>query len=118
MNENEAQAFAARWIDDWNRHDAQMLLSHYAENVEYASPFVATLAKEPSGILRGRAALERYIAAGLAAYPDLHFELRQVFVGVQSVVLHYRSVNDLLAAETLIFDNQGKICRVLAHYTR
>jgi hypothetical protein len=52
----------------------------------------------------------------LKAYPALKFELVRVYSGVQSCVLEYLSVNGLRAAETLEFNADGRIRRVLAHY--
>ena len=36
-----AEAFAANWIDAWNRHDIDAILSHYSEDVIFLSPVAA-----------------------------------------------------------------------------
>lgn len=112
-----AGQFANEWIDAWNAHDLKKILSHYADEVEFSSPFVIQLFNEPSGSLRGKKELETYFAKGLAAYPDLKFELLHVLPSIQSVVLSYRSVKNLLAAEVMFFDSEGKVIKVVAHYT-
>ena len=38
--------------------------------------------------------------------------------GVNRVTLYYRSINNMLAAEVMMFNPQGKVERVLAHYTQ
>ncbi|MGC3956938.1 MAG: nuclear transport factor 2 family protein [Verrucomicrobiota bacterium] len=107
---------ALEWLAAWNAHDVERILAHYAEDVEFFSPFVAKLTGNPEGVLRGKAALRDYFTRGLAAYPTLKFEFIRLYPGVRSCVLEYRSVNDLRAAETMEFDGAGKVCRVQAHY--
>jgi ketosteroid isomerase-like protein len=108
--------FAKEWLQAWNNHDLDAILAHYAETIEFTSPFALKLAPESEGKLHGKAELRRYFARALEAYPDLHFQPLHTTSSVGSVVLIYRSVNDLLAAEMMEFDEDGKVSRVLAHY--
>ena len=117
MTPEEAGAFAKEWIDAWNSHDLERILSHYGAGVEFRSPFIVHVLNEPSGTIRGREALRDYLARGLAAFPDLKFELMRALPGIRSVVLLYRSVRGLLAAEVMDLDDSGKVVRVAAHYT-
>ena len=48
LSESEADAFVADWMEAWNDHDLERILGHYADDVEYYSPFIAQLA-EPGG---------------------------------------------------------------------
>lgn len=107
---------AREWLAAWNAHDLDRILTHYAEDVEFFSPFIVKLTGNSAGMLRGKAALRDYFARGLAAYPDLKFEFIRLYPGVCSCVLEYRSVNNLRAAETMEFDAAGQVCRVQAHY--
>ena len=109
-------SYAQKWIAAWNAHDLDGILSDYADDVELISPFVAKLTGQSPGVLRGKAALRDYFAQALNAYPTLRFEFIRVYLGVQSCVLEYRSINGLCAAETMEFHEQGKVRRVLAHY--
>lgn len=111
-----AQHLASQWVEAWNAHDLDAILSHYAENIEFTSPFVVKLTGDSSGTLHGKAALRDYFSRGLSAYPDLHFDLLRVLAGVDSVTLYYRSVNGLYAAETMQLGPDGLVTRVLAHY--
>jgi ketosteroid isomerase-like protein len=108
--------FANEWIAAWNSHDLERILSHYSERVIFTSPFAAKLAPESGGTLQGKAALRAYFSAALKAYPELEFKLSHVTQSVHSVVLIYRSVNGLLAAEMMEFDKDNSIVRVVAHY--
>ena len=48
--------------------------------------------------------------------PDLHFELLDVCVGVNSIAVYYKSVMDKLAIDVMEFDADGKVERVVVHY--
>ena len=111
-----ARRLAGAWFEAWNRHDLESILAHYAEDVELSSPLVARILGIADATVRGKTALRAYFARALAAFPELRFEPIEVAAGVCSVVLVYRSVNGLLAAETLIVGDDGRIVRVLAHY--
>lgn len=117
MKPRDFGSHAQEWLAAWNAHDLERILSHYAEDVEFCSPFIAKLTNNPDGVLHGKARLRDYFARGLAAYPDLKFEFLRLYPGVRSCVLEYRSVNNLRAAETMEFNGTGKISRVQAHYT-
>jgi hypothetical protein len=53
----------------------------------------------------------------LRAYPTLRFDFIRLYSGVRSCVLEYDGVNGLRTAEVMEFDEQGKVRRVLAHYS-
>ena len=111
----QADEFAAEWIAAWNSHDLERILSHYSADFTMASPRIATIANEPSGVLRGKAAVAAYWAKALALLPDLHFELIATFVGADSVAIHYEGVRGP-AVEVFFFDADGLVCRAAAHY--
>lgn len=112
-----AETIANKWIENWNNHDLEAILSHYAEDIEFSSPFIVKLLGDENGKISGKNALRDYFAKGLVAYPDLKFELLTTLKGVDSVVLYYRSVNNLLAAEYMEINTDGLISRVVAHYS-
>jgi len=70
---------------------------------------------EPSGALKGKAAIRDYWSRALARIPDLRFELVGVYAGAASVVIHYRGPRGL-SAELFWFDAAGKVYRAAAHY--
>ena len=114
MSESEAKTFASEWMSAWNSHDLDAILAHYADSIEFSSPFAANLMGD--SLVRGRASLRDYFSRALERFPDLHFSGLSVYSGAHSVVLCYRSVNDLDAAETMVFDEAGRVSRVWAHY--
>ncbi|MEE3719179.1 nuclear transport factor 2 family protein [Tumidithrix elongata RA019] len=105
------------WIEAWNAHDLDRIMSHYAEGVEFTSPFIVKLLGDRTGTVKGIPELRAYFAKGLAAYPQLKFELIQILLGVDSFIIYYRSVNDLIAAEQFFVNPAGAIVKVAAHYS-
>jgi hypothetical protein len=118
MNEQLARNLAEDWIDAWNRHDLDAILRHYAPDVEFTSPFVPALSGDQSGTLHGRERLAAYFQKGLQAYPDLHFDFIQILTGIDSLLLYYRSVNGMLAAEMMTVNAEGLIQLVRVHYVK
>jgi hypothetical protein len=49
--------------------------------------------------------------------PPLQFELIDVFVGVESITLYYKSVGRRLVAETLFINRSGKATRGIAQWS-
>ena len=116
MTKAQAQALAQEWIEAFNNHDLERILSHYADPVELKSLLVTKLLGDPAGTVRGKSALRSYFAKGLAAAPDLKFELLDVFAGVSSVAIYLRSSVRGLQLEVMELDANGQIARVLVHH--
>jgi hypothetical protein len=122
LSESEADAFVAEWMEAWNGHDLERILGHYADDVEYYSPFIAQLA-EPGGPgadgrLVGKVAVRAYFADALGRYPDLHFSPPvHVAVGSGSVCFVYTSIKGLTAVETLVLAPGSRtVARAHCHY--
>ncbi len=110
-----AERFARHWIAAWNAHDIDDILSHYSEDFEMSSPYIAQIAQQPSGKLVGKRAVGDYWRSALALMPTLHFELIEVLAGVDSVIIYYQGVRGL-AAELFFFDEDALVQRACAHY--
>lgn len=93
-------------------------MAHYDDDVEYSSMFVSKFTGDGTGKIRGKQNVREYLSKGLAVYPDLHFKIINVFVGVSSITLHYESVNSLIAAELFELNSHMQAKRVLCHYTK
>lgn len=104
------------WMAAWNAHDLERILSHYADDIVFESPFAQKLFPASGGKVEGKGRLREYFSKGLAAYPNLRFSDMRVYSGVNSFVATYTSVNGLRAAETFCLNSYGKIRRVFAHY--
>jgi ketosteroid isomerase-like protein len=112
----DPQAFAQEWIDSWNSHDLDRILSHYADDFQMTSPFIAQLMNEPSGTLKGKENVRAYWANALTRIPDLHFNLIEVLTSVNSITIYYQAVFGKRAAEVFFFNESGKVSRAIAHY--
>jgi ketosteroid isomerase-like protein len=117
MDNAFAEHFANDWIDAWNSHDLQRILSHYADDFEMTSPVIIQLTNEPSGTLRGKTAVGDYWTKALQLIPDLHFELITTLVGVNSITLYYHGARGRLAAEVFHFNQDQKVTKAFAHYS-
>jgi len=106
-----AHEFAKEWIAAWNSHDLDRILSHYVEDFEMSSPLIIERKIDPSGVLRGKAAIRAYWAIGLAAVPPIQFELIDVHVGVNSIGILYRSIGRRRVIEMLTFNDQREVIR-------
>ena len=116
ISKDWAEQFAKEWVDSWNAHNLERVLSHYAEDFEMSSPFIVGFTGETSGTLKGKSDVGAYSRTALERIPDLHFELLQVFVCVNSITIYYRAVLDKLATEVLFFNPDGKAYKAFAHY--
>lgn len=112
-----AQQFAANWIAAWNSHDMEEILRHYSEDLEITTPMIRLATGVDSDSLKGRQAVAGYWANALKRLPDLHFELVDVTVCINSVALYYRSVMNKMCVEVMFFNEEGKVNRMLAHYS-
>ena len=87
ITEKQAREFASHWIKAWNDHDIEAIISHYSEDVEYFSVFLARLSDNPAGTLQGKAKVRDYLARGLTAYTDLPYELLGLYLGIHNLVI-------------------------------
>ncbi|MEZ5502716.1 MAG: nuclear transport factor 2 family protein [Halioglobus sp.] len=109
--------FAREWIDAWNAHDMERILTHYADDFEMASPLIVERLGVPAGRLRGRNAVRDYWLPCLSLHPPLRFELIDVFAGVDTITLYYRHVGRRRVAETLFFNSAGQVTQGVSQWS-
>ena len=109
--------FAREWIAAWNSHDLDRICSHYAADIEFTSPFVTSLTGKLDGTVMTVPALRSYFRKALERFPDLQFQHLFTCAGVRTVTIVYRSVNGMVAAETMEMGSEGKVMRTFAQYT-
>ena len=49
MNQDKAATFAEQWATDWNSHDIEAVLSHFADDAVFTSPLAGQLFPEAAG---------------------------------------------------------------------
>lgn len=111
-----AEEFTKEWIEAWNSHDLDRVLSHYSDQFEMSSPKIIQIAGEPAGTLRGKKAIGNYWAKALSLVPDLRFELISLLIGVNSLTLTCNGPQGRMAAEVFHFGPDHKVIRAYAHY--
>ncbi|MGB2628514.1 MAG: nuclear transport factor 2 family protein [Candidatus Acidiferrum sp.] len=116
MNTDDAWKLAEHWIAVWNSHDLELIMTHYDDAIELTSPVAVQLVGAGEGTVCGKENVRAYFRVGLNAYPELHFELEEVFSGVSSVVLLYRNQKGTRTAEFMELSANGKVVRVVANY--
>ena len=116
LTETFARQFAADWIQAWNSHDLDAIISHYADDVALISPAAAKLLGDPSGQVSGKDNVRAYFRRGLEAFPQLKFSLVDVFWGVSSVVLCFENQRGTRTAEFMELNPAGKVMQVVANY--
>jgi hypothetical protein len=116
LTKEQVHELAEHWVQAWNSHDLDKIMSHYAEDIVLVSPVAAKLLNEPSGTVQGKEALRDYFKKGLEVYPDLNFELLDVMWGLSSVVLYYSNQKGSKTGEFMEIGSTGKITKVVANY--
>lgn len=117
MTQDEIRQFAKDWVAAWNAHDLEAIIRHYDDGVELISPVAEQLLGIPNGKVSGKAFLREYFQRGLKAFPDLHFDLKDVLAGVNSLVLYYTNQKGTRTGEFMDLGAGGKVTRVVAHYS-
>ena len=78
LDDERAREFAGVWVQAWNAHDLDRIMTHYEDDVVLVSPVAARILDDPCGTVSGKAALRSYFQRGLDVYPNLKFELLDV----------------------------------------
>ena len=112
----DPESFVREWLHGWNCHDLDAILAHYCEDMEMSSPYIAQMAGETSGRLRGKAAVRAYWSAALQKIPDLRFEHVATYVGAGSLAIYYHGALGKQVVEVFEFDQDGLVARASAHY--
>lgn len=116
MDTQFAESFAEHWYKAWNDHDLDAIMEHYADDIVFYSPIIKERGVNADGKVVGKEALRAYFTIGLQAYPDLHFQPKDMMLGAGSMVLLYTSINNRRSTEAFRFNAVGKVAEVWAHY--
>jgi hypothetical protein len=99
-----AEHFATEWLDAWNTHDLEAILIHFDHDVVFTSPIATQIVEGSDGVIRGTEGLRAYWSEGLRRNPDLHFDIENLYLGVDTIVINYRNHSGGLVSEVLTFD--------------
>ncbi|GAB4019652.1 nuclear transport factor 2 family protein [Spirosoma koreense] len=118
ITEEFAKTFTQAWIDAWNSHDLEQILSHYSDDFVIETPMAARLIPESKGLIEGKPAVRTYWQLGISRIPDLHFQLIDLLVGVQSLTIYYlNTATGKRSVENMFFTVEGKVSRAFVNYS-
>ena len=109
-------ALGRDWIAAWNSRDLERILALYADACEMTSDKIQALGLDSSGTLSGKASLRMYWGKALQLVPGLHFDLIDLFVSPDSVVVSYANERGARICEYLRVDAGGKIVQGSANH--
>jgi len=79
----DSRDFAERWVSEWNRKDVEAVLSHFSDDVVFASPRIqAILGVSP---VEGKTKLREYWTRAIGRVQTIHFALDHVIRERESV---------------------------------
>lgn len=110
------EEFARNWIDDWNSHDLERILGHYAETLEFHSPKVAIYTEGKKAFFASRTELRPYFARALINRPNLHFELIQVAKDRGGIAIVYKNDVDAIGVEIMDLNASGQVAHARVLY--
>jgi ketosteroid isomerase-like protein len=116
IDRDRAEHFARDWIEAWNAHDLDAILSHYSDDIVFRSPRIALVMGDNIEFVTGKPALARYWSKALAIAKDLHFTFDRLYVGSDSLTIAYRNHRGQHAAETFVFGADGLVKESIAAY--
>src|SRR5437764_15180268 len=97
-------ALGREWIAAWNSRDLERVLTLYAEDTEMTSDRIPALGFDASGTVRGKDNLRAYWGTALQLLPNLHFDLIDVYVSPDSLVVFYANERGHKICEYLRLD--------------
>ena len=116
LSDTQKRQLAQHWIEAWNAHDLDRIMSHYASDIEFEANTVARRWQKPDGILRGIAELCEHFRLGLELAPALRFELEDVFSAPSGYAVLYRRENGNRVLDVVELNPDDLAQRVKAFY--
>ncbi len=107
-----SEDIAQNWLDAFNDHNLDQLLSLYDDNAIHFSPKLKEMKPETNGLIKGRHALNAWWADAFERLATLHYKKVNIISNAEYAFIEYlRSVlgeDDLMVGEVLQIKD-GKI---------
>ena len=68
------------------------------------------------GNIVGKEAVGKYWVKSLQKHPELKFVLQDVYVGVDTIIVHYTNVGNRMVCESFRFNSFGKVIAAASHH--
>lgn len=118
MTKDFATAFAKSWVDSWNSHDLEKILSHYSEDFTIETPMAVKLYPQSGGIVSGKNEVRKYWTIGLERNPELKFEILDVLIGVNSLAIYmFNASSNRKSVEVMSFNSKNKVNKAIVCYS-
>ncbi|GBL35724.1 hypothetical protein EMGBS15_13190 [Filimonas sp.] len=112
FNMNDLKQIAVRWVDAFNAHDLDALLSLYDDEAQHYSPKLKIHKPDTMGLIKGKAALHDWWQDAFSRLPLLHYQIIRLMSDEEQVFMEYiRQVpgeEELRVGEVLVIQH-GKI---------
>ncbi len=114
MNQVESNKnIALKWIDAFNEHNLEKLLSLYADDAVHFSPKLKIRQPETEGWVSGKAAMRSWWKDAFERLPTLKYRLANLIINDEQLLMEYeRSVEGeppMMVAEILEIRNESII---------
>lgn len=116
MTYEDVAAHAKDWIEAWNAHDLERIMSHYSQDVVFEAETVRARWGKPDGKLIGIEELKKHFALGLKLAPQLKFQLEQVLIAPSGYAVLYSRENGNRVIDCVILNDAGQAVKVTAYY--
>jgi hypothetical protein len=109
MDKSSPLSIAKKWLDAFNAHDLEKLLTLYDEHVVHYSPKLKTRKPGSNGMVRGKSALKEWWQDAFDRLPGLVYEEKSLTADDDKVFMEYTRVvpgeADMMVAEILEIKN-------------
>jgi ketosteroid isomerase-like protein len=110
--------FANDWVEAWNSHDIERILSHYSDDFTIETPMATKLFPESKGLVIGKKKVKKYWLIGLERIPNLKFEIIDVLVGVSSIAVYYLNTgNRKRSVKLMFFNDEMQVNNAIVNYS-
>ncbi len=103
---------AHKWLEAFNQHNLEELLSLYTDNAEHYSPKLKIHQPQTNGLIKGKTALRNWWKDAFERLPKLHYQILKLTADKEQVFMEYirqtPEEEDLRVGEILVMEN-GKI---------
>lgn len=116
MTISDAKVHVDAWIDSWNSHDLEGILSHYSDDIIFEVQTAIVRWNKSDGRLIGKQQLRNHFALGIQLAPQLRFTLEDVFLSPGGYALLYHRENGNRVIDAVTLNKDGRASRVTAYY--
>ena len=105
MTTTKNLSIAHKWLETFNNHNLEQLLSLYDEEAEHFSPKLKIKKPETNGLVKGKKSMYDWWQEAFEQLPSLHYKVTSLTANGDRVFMEYiRTVDgekDMLVAEVL-----------------